>query len=191
MTALASTWHRVAARPDARPSSPRPMPSGPRCARPSRTCSRSPRPVNDLRSRIEQIVARDRARHERGAASPSAGTERTPPQPWSLVADASAQDPAVPWEVREQRLAVDDLGLEVVGRGAADPLLLAHLGLKGEAPRRWSDILFLDTETTGLAGGTGTYVFLIGVAHITDGELILRQHLLRDLGAETTFVEHL
>src|SRR3954471_5273681 len=191
MTARASTSHRVGARPDARPASARPMPSGPRCARPSRTCSRWPRPVNDLRARIEQIVARDRARHDRGAASQSAVTERTPPQPWSLVADASAQDPAIPWEVREQRLAVDDLGLEVVGRGAADPLLLAHLGLKGEPPRRWSDILFLDTETTGLAGGTGTYVFLIGVAHIAEGELVLRQHLLRDLGAETTFVEHL
>jgi hypothetical protein len=93
--------------------------------------------------------------------------------------------------VREQRLAVDDLGLEVVGRGAADPLLLAHLGLKGEPPARWADVLFLDTETTGLAGGTGTYVFLIGVAHIAGGELILRQHLLKDLGAESEFVEHL
>src|ERR1022692_1518302 len=28
-------------------------------------------------------------------------------------------------------------------------------------PRQW---LFLDTETTGLAGGTGTYAFLIGIA---------------------------
>ena len=28
-------------------------------------------------------------------------------------------------------------------------------------PARW---LFLDTETTGLAGGTGTYAFLVGIA---------------------------
>jgi len=93
--------------------------------------------------------------------------------------------------VREQRIAVDDLGLEIVGRGACDALLLAHLGLKGEPPARWQDVLFLDTETTGLAGGTGTYVFLIGLAHLEDGELVLRQHLLRDLGAESAFVEHL
>ena len=30
-------------------------------------------------------------------------------------------------------------------------------------PEKW---LFLDTETTGLAGGTGTYAFLIGLATI-------------------------
>jgi hypothetical protein len=96
-----------------------------------------------------------------------------------------------PIEVRERRIAIDDLGLEIVGRGACDALLLAHLGLKGEAPGRWQDVLFLDTETTGLAGGTGTYVFLIGLAHFEDGELVLRQHLLRDIGAEREFVEHL
>ena len=110
------------------------------------------------------------------------------------VADSLAKPRSsseLPFEVREKRIAVDDLGVEVVGRGAADPLLLAHLGLRGEPPRRWEDILFLDTETTGLAGGTGTYVFLIGVAWLADGELILRQHLLRDLGAEHEFVEHL
>src|SRR5439155_912668 len=45
--------------------------------------------------------------------------------------------------------------------------------------------------TTGLAGGTGTYVFLIGLAHIANGELVLRQHLLRDISAENEFVEHL
>jgi len=93
--------------------------------------------------------------------------------------------------VREQRIALDDLGLEVVGRGVCDPLLLAHLGLKGEPPARWQDVLFLDTETTGLSGGTGTYVFLIGLAHLEEGELVLKQHLLRDLGAESAFVEHL
>jgi uncharacterized protein YprB with RNaseH-like and TPR domain len=131
--------------------------------------------VNDLRARIAEIVERDRARAGRVAPASERATH------------AAGQ----PWEVREQRLALDDLALEIVGRGACDPLLVAHLGLKGDPPRRWEDILFLDTETTGLSGGTGTYVILIGLAHIADGELVLRQHLLRDLGAETAFVEHL
>jgi hypothetical protein len=51
--------------------------------------------------------------------------------------------------------------------------------------------VFLDTETTGLMGGTGTYVFLLGTAFIVDGELVLRQHLLHDLGAEAAFVRAL
>ena len=93
-----------------------------------------------------------------------------------------------PWSVTEERIALDDLGLEIVGRGAPDPLTLGHLGLKGPPPPTWEEVLFLDTETTGLAGGAGTYVFLLGTARIADGELILRQHLLRDLGAERAFV---
>jgi len=67
--------------------------------------------------------------------------------------------------------------------------LLAHLGLRGEAPARWQDVLWLDTETTGLAGGTGTYVFLLGIAFFCEGELVVRQHLLHDIGAERAFVE--
>src|SRR5206468_10972454 len=104
---------------------------------------------------------------------------------------AGAAVSGVRYEVREQRFAIDDLGLEIVGRGACDALLLAHLGLKGEAPRDWPDILFLDTETTGLSGGTGTYIFLIGVAHFAGNELLLRQHMLLDLGAEREFIEGL
>jgi uncharacterized protein YprB with RNaseH-like and TPR domain len=94
-----------------------------------------------------------------------------------------------PFSVVEPRIVIDDLGLEVVGRGACDPLLIAHLGLKGEAPARWQDVLWLDTETTGLAGGTGTYVFLLGIAYFCEGELVLRQHLLHDIGYEREFVE--
>src|SRR5438094_788089 len=101
---------------------------------------------------------------------------------------APLADSSPPFVDHEKRIALDDLGLEIVGRGACDPLLVAHLGLKGDPPERWQDVLFLDTETTGLSGGTGTYVFLIGVAHFAGKELILRQHLLLDLGAERAFI---
>lgn len=40
--------------------------------------------------------------------------------------------------------------------------------------------LFLDTETTGLAGGTGTYAFLIGVGRFEEEGFRLRQFFLRD-----------
>ncbi|OGO74206.1 MAG: hypothetical protein A3G84_02280 [Chloroflexi bacterium RIFCSPLOWO2_12_FULL_71_12] len=94
----------------------------------------------------------------------------------------------MPFTVTEERYELADLGLEIVGRSAPDPLTLAHLGLRGEAPKRWEDILFLDTETTGLSGGTGTYVFMLGTARIRDGELVFRQHVLCDLAAERRFV---
>lgn len=95
------------------------------------------------------------------------------------------------FEVREQRIDLATLGLTVVAQSDPDPKVVAHLGLKGASPSRWEDIVFLDTETTGLMGGTGTYVFLLGTAYISDGELVLRQHLLHDLGAEAAFVSAL
>src|SRR4029077_873225 len=39
-------------------------------------------------------------------------------------------------------------------------------------PQKW---LFLDTETTGLAGGTGTYAFLVGLAWWDAGGLQAEQ----------------
>ena len=38
----------------------------------------------------------------------------------------------------------------------------------GDATSIRGGLLFLDTETTGLAGGTGTYAFLVGAARIED-----------------------
>jgi hypothetical protein len=50
-----------------------------------------------------------------------------------------------------------------------------------ENPENW---LFLDTETTGLAGGTGTYAFLVGLAWWDGGGLQVEQLFLRDFSEE-------
>lgn len=55
----------------------------------------------------------------------------------------------------------------------------------------FSTALFLDTETTGLSGGTGTYVFLIGAARFRDGEFVLRQFFLQDLHQERALLQAL
>ncbi len=44
--------------------------------------------------------------------------------------------------------------------------------------------LFLDTETTGLAGGTGTYAFLVGLAWWDAGGLQVEQLFMRDYDEE-------
>lgn len=49
------------------------------------------------------------------------------------------------------------------------------------SPTRWA---FLDTETTGLAGGSGTYAFLIGVGRITEDGFRVRQFFLREYAEE-------
>ncbi|HTT62706.1 MAG TPA: ribonuclease H-like domain-containing protein [Bryobacteraceae bacterium] len=55
-------------------------------------------------------------------------------------------------------------------------------------PTRWA---FLDTETTGLAGGTGTYAFLIGVGNIEPAGFRLRQFFMRDYGEEASLLRRL
>lgn len=50
-----------------------------------------------------------------------------------------------------------------------------------ENPEKW---LFLDTETTGLAGGTGTYAFLTGIAWWDAGGVQVEQFFLRDFADE-------
>jgi uncharacterized protein YprB with RNaseH-like and TPR domain len=46
--------------------------------------------------------------------------------------------------------------------------------------------LFLDTETTGLAGGTGTYVILLGLGWLEGEDFVVEQLFLRDFGEENT-----
>lgn len=47
-----------------------------------------------------------------------------------------------------------------------------------------TSILFLDTETSGLAGGTGTYVFLVGIGRFETDGFHLYQYFLRDPAEE-------
>jgi uncharacterized protein YprB with RNaseH-like and TPR domain len=55
-------------------------------------------------------------------------------------------------------------------------------------PTKW---LFLDTETTGLAGGTGTYAFLVGLAWWDAGGLQVEQFFMRDFTEEYSVLQEL
>jgi uncharacterized protein len=52
-------------------------------------------------------------------------------------------------------------------------------------PERW---LFLDTETTGLAGGSGTYAFLVGIAWWEGGGLEIEQFFMREYSEERSLL---
>ncbi len=63
--------------------------------------------------------------------------------------------------------------------------LVASLALHPElADVDFRRMLFLDTETTGLAGGTGTVPFLVGLAWFEGRSLRVHQLFLRRLGEE-------
>ena len=56
------------------------------------------------------------------------------------------------------------------------------------SPAEWA---FLDTETTGLAGGTGTCAFLVGVGRITADGFRIRQFFMRDYAEEASLLDAL
>ena len=53
-------------------------------------------------------------------------------------------------------------------------------------PRRWA---FLDTETTGLAGGTGTCAFLVGIGSIGASGFQVRLFFMRDFDEELAMLQ--
>jgi hypothetical protein len=50
---------------------------------------------------------------------------------------------------------------------------------------------FLDTETSGLSGGTGTYAFLVGVGRFVEGQFLLHQYFMHDPAEEAAMLEGL
>jgi uncharacterized protein YprB with RNaseH-like and TPR domain len=65
--------------------------------------------------------------------------------------------------------------LEVFGEIAGDPELSAM---------HPDQAVFIDTETTGLSGGTGTYAFLVGIGYFEDTRFVVEQFLMRDHAEE-------
>ncbi|MRR37200.1 hypothetical protein EG829_21585, partial [bacterium] len=64
-------------------------------------------------------------------------------------------------------------------------LLAGHPGI---ASLCISDALFLDTETTGLAGGTGTFAFLIGLGWFEGDDFVVCQLFARDFHEEAAML---
>jgi uncharacterized protein len=77
-----------------------------------------------------------------------------------------------PWNYRHGKVIFEKTG---------DLSLIAEAGrAKGLREQDLTNLLFLDTETTGLAGGTGTLAFLIGLGYFTDNGFLLKQYIIRD-----------
>ena len=80
------------------------------------------------------------------------------------------------WCAQPPRYSPDLRALKLLMPGAPDEIA---------DPERW---LFLDTETTGLAGGSGTYAFLIGIAWWEGGGLEIEQFFMREYSEERSLL---
>lgn len=65
--------------------------------------------------------------------------------------------------------------------------LIQGIDIDGDVPM--DEILFLDTETTGLSGGAGTLAFLVGCGRFTGQGFTVRQYLMRDYPEEPSLLE--
>ena len=73
-----------------------------------------------------------------------------------------------------------------------DGNLLARLGADPDlANLSPHDLLFLDTETTGLSGGAGTVAFLVGVGWCERERFVVRQYFMRDYDEEPAMLHDL
>ena len=129
---------------------------------------------------------------------------RRPPLQTPPVAAVKLSDGEGPWELRE----VDGGVLHVMrcqyeasqahGRmlvSACQQVQAKHVALLALC-NSWHHVdlrrlLFLDTETTGLAGGAGTLPFLVGLGYFTAKGFCTEQLFLRRPGEEAPVLRHL
>jgi uncharacterized protein len=91
------------------------------------------------------------------------------------------------WFSTPEFVPPSSVALELLSR-TGDKTLSRRARAALENPEKW---LFLDTETTGLAGGTGTYAFLVGLAWWDAGGLQVEQIFLRDFSEEHSLLHEL
>lgn len=147
--------------------------------------------LDDLRRRIENVVSRRQvrskslfsealARGNRGLAEILSGEEIENEHGRFFLASDMVRGGSSHGH-RNIREAFN-FDMTAAGMLANNPLISSYNS---------SDALFLDTETTGLAGGTGTMAFLIGLGWFDEGHFQVRQILARDFGEEKAALSHL
>ncbi|MFP2929834.1 ribonuclease H-like domain-containing protein [Pyxidicoccus sp. 3LG] len=144
-----------------------------------------PRSQDPRIASLKRMLADWSQRQETSSARRAATPAPPPPGPLPVEARTTAHGTV---HVSERVLSPDHhhgsaplaAALDVEGPLVAS--LALHAELAGVDFQR---MLFLDTETTGLAGGTGTVPFLVGLAWFEGRSLRVHQLFLRRLGEES------
>jgi uncharacterized protein YprB with RNaseH-like and TPR domain len=143
--------------------------------------------IASLKARLERLVAATKGRDRRARRGEPA------PVPLEELVDGMRREnergeffvveTSVHLEVRHGDVPLSRLHTvdpETVGVLAAEPEL-------GDFDLRQA--VFLDTETTGLAGGTGTAAFLIGAGWVEGDRFVVRQYFMRDYHEEAALLQ--
>jgi uncharacterized protein YprB with RNaseH-like and TPR domain len=155
----------------------------------------------DLRARVARVAKQCDAKYDAGFASKISIRDFTAQQPEEATHSQAAVENWLGGEVIETaqgcHFETEKLYERHRRHGSADIGSLAELpedlltAISGGAtppvsPSEWA---FLDTETTGLAGGSGTCAFLVGIGRITPEGFRVRQFFMRDYCEEASLLD--
>lgn len=155
-------------------------------------------------ARARELIRRTERGWKELRIGAAAGAEPAPRETWPEAALApapgdGAPGPGVP--APEEPFTREDHDFPLESRYGGETLARLRES-REEATRRLqirpqepgvdlSRALFVDTETSGLAGGTGTFAFLIGVGRVEDESFRVTQFLMRDPRGEAGMLEEL
>ena len=157
----------------------------------------------DLRDKLRRLGVVKGARNLKPATRPPAAKRPFPPEPIELPANPDPEEAIQPLEsllpggrletTVDGECYIFDKVFPLTAFHGDDRLqdllqfspetAVAFTGDSRLAELSFRDFLFLDTETTGLAGA-GTIAFMVGVAFFEGEALVTRQFFLRDHGDE-------
>lgn len=130
-----------------------------------------------MKQKLERLVnLTGQMRAPRPAVPRPASDEEPAREPFKIIENAYGED------ARYGQIDIS-LGLGISGK------LLSFFSRDAEFDGLdLSSSVFLDLETTGLAGGTGTIPFLVGLGYFKDRRFRVTQFFLSDMGEEESFI---
>lgn len=140
-----------------------------------------------LKQRLERLVAAAGARERARLTAPHRPLE-------TLVPAREIENERGRFLLVEESRALDAMHGDVtLSRLQAIAPRSVHVlsGDRDHADFDLSRAVFVDTETTGLAGGSGTAAFLVGLGFIEDGRFVVRQYFMRDYDEEPALLHAL
>ena len=143
--------------------------------------------ISDLRRKIERVMAR----RPKTVESPAGVSHGTPLE--HVVAGGQTETPYGSFFVSRSTLRAGDLHghariCDLACASMEATALIAGCPMAKDMPL--SDGLFLDTETTGLVGGTGIFPFLIGLGWFEASSFVTCQLFARDFSEEGAMLRY-
>lgn len=141
-------------------------------------------------------------RHKK--TEPAASTAAAPPvahdeqdEQWALIGAAMAYNEKGAFVLRKRSYSDDFMhGRYALGQLAGQSDSLMSILLPGDVEAAngglpYEQLLFLDTETTGLGIGAGNVPFMIGIGFYEAGQFIVEQMFIRNPAEELAMLHHL